>query len=85
MSSCQTPVNVSASGLSENHEAIINWVLATISWTVAPLAILLNALVIIAVTQRKELQKHSNILLSSIALSDMLTGIASIPAVTTRH
>ena len=82
MSSCQTPVNVSASGLSENHEAIINWVLATISWTVAPLAILLNALVIIAVTQRKELQKHSNILLSSIALSDMLTGIASIPAVT---
>ena len=84
MSSCQTPVNVSASGLSENHEAIINWVLATISWTVAPLAILLNALVIIAVTQRKELQKHSNILLSSIALSDMLTGIASIPAVTTK-
>ena len=58
--------------------------LATISWTVAPLAILLNALVIIAVTQRKELQKHSNILLSSIALSDMLTGIASIPAVTTK-
>lgn len=84
MSSCQTPVNVSASGLSENHEAIINWVLATISWTVAPLAILLNALVIIAVTQRKELQKHSNILFSSIALSDMLTGIASIPAVTTK-
>lgn len=82
--SCQTPINVSASGLSENHEAIINWVLATISWIAAPLAILLNALVIIAVTQRKELQKHSNILLSSIALSDMLTGIASIPAVTTK-
>lgn len=84
MSSCQTPVNVSASGLSENHEAIINWMLATISWTVAPLAILLNALVIIAVTKRKELQKHSNILLSSIALSDLLTGIASIPAVTSK-
>ena len=85
MSSCQTPVNVSKSGLSENHEAIINWVLATISWTVAPFAILLNALVIIAVAQRKELQKHSgNILLSSIALSDMLTGIASIPALTTK-
>ena len=85
MSSCQKPVNVSRSGLSENHEAIINWVLATISWTVAPFAILLNALVIIAVAQRKELQKHSgNILLSSIALSDMLTGIASIPALTTK-
>ena len=62
---------------------MVHWLLAAISLTVSPFTITLNALVIIAVTQRKELQKRSNILLSSIALADFLTGIASIPAVTT--
>ena len=33
-------------------------------------------------TQRKELQKHSNILLTSFGMSDFLTFIASLPAVT---
>ena len=33
-------------------------------------------------TQRKELQKHSNILLKSFGMSDFLTVIASLPAVT---
>ena len=33
-------------------------------------------------TQRKELQKHSNILLKSFGVSDFLTVIASLPAVT---
>ena len=83
MSYCQKPVNVSTDGLSENHEKIILWVLASISWTVAPFAILMNALVVIVVSQRKELQKSSNILLSSIALADFSTDIASIPAITT--
>lgn len=82
--SCYGPlVNVSSSGLSQKHETMVHWLLAAISLTVSPFTITLNALVIIAVTQRKELQKRSNILLSSIALADFLTGIASIPAVTT--
>lgn len=81
LSYCQKPV--STDGLSENHEKIILWVVASISWTVAPFAILMNALVVIVVSQRKELQKTSNILLSSIALADFLTDIASIPAITT--
>ena len=79
----QKPVNVSTDGLSENHEKIIVWVLDSISWTVAPFAILMNALVVIVVSPRKEPQKTSNILLSSIALADFLTDIASIPAITT--
>ena len=83
MSYCQKPVNVSTDGLSENHEKIILWVLASISWTVAPFAILMNALVVIVVSRRKELQKTSNILLSSIALADFSTGNASIPAIAT--
>ena len=83
MSYWQKPVNVSTDGLSENHEKIILWVLASISWTVAPFAILMNALVVIVVSRRKELQKTSNILLSSIALADFSTGNASIPAIAT--
>ena len=83
MSYWQKPVNVSTDGLSENHEKIILWVLDSISWTVAPFAILMNALVVIVVSPRKEPQKTSNILLSSIALADFLTDIASIPAIST--
>ena len=83
MSYWQKPVNVSTDGLSENHEKIIVWVLDSISWTVAPFAILMNALVVIVVSPRKEPQKTSNNLLSSIALADFLTDIASIPAITT--
>ena len=83
MSYWQKPVNVSTDGLSENHEKIILWVLASISWTVAPFAILMNALVVIVVSRRKELQKTSNILLSSIALADFSTGNASIPVIAT--
>ena len=81
MSYWQKPVNVSTDGLSD--EKIIVWVLDSISWTVAPFAILMNALVVIVVSPRKEPQKTSNILLSSIALADFLTDIASIPAITT--
>ena len=83
MSCYGPPINVSSSGLSEKHETMVHWLLAAISLIVSPFTITLNALVIIAVIQRKELQKHSNILLSSIALVDFLTGIVAIPAVTT--
>ncbi|XP_020615320.1 histamine H1 receptor-like [Orbicella faveolata] len=41
--------------------------------------ILLNLLVIIAVKTRRELEKNSNILLSGVALTDLLVGVVSMP------
>ena len=40
---------------------------------------MLNLLVIIAVKTRRELKKNSNILLSSVALADLLVGAVSMP------
>ena len=44
-----------------------------------PVTILLNLLVIIAVKTRRELRQNSNILLSSVALADLLVGAVSMP------
>jgi len=44
-----------------------------------PVTILLNLLVIIAVKTRRELKHNSNILLSSVALADLLVGAVSMP------
>ena len=44
-----------------------------------PVTIALNLLVIIAVKTRRELKKNSNILLSSVALADLLVGALSMP------
>ena len=41
--------------------------------------ILLNAFVILATMQRKELQKPSNIMLSSLAVTDLIVGIIDMP------
>jgi len=55
------------------------WLLVAIEMTASTIIILLNTLVIIAVKQRKELQKNSNILLSSMAVADLLVGVIFIP------
>ena len=44
--------------------------------------ILLNAFIILAIKQRKELQKPSNILLSSLAVADLLVGAIAMPTST---
>ena len=44
-----------------------------------PLTVLLNLLVIAVVKTRRELKTNSNILLSSVALIDVLVGAASMP------
>ena len=44
-----------------------------------PLTVLLNLLVIAAVKTRRELKTNSNILLSSVALIDLLVGAVSMP------
>ena len=55
------------------------WVFAAFASIVSPPAVLLNALIIIAVKQRKELQRTSNILLTSLAVTDLLVGSICIP------
>ena len=55
------------------------WVLAVVILIVSPIIVLLSALVIIAVKQKRELQKRSNILLSSMAVSDLLLCAISMP------
>ena len=61
------------------HDTVSTWVFLAITSIASPIIILLNALVIIAVKQRKELQKHSNILLSSLAVADLLVGALAMP------
>ena len=61
------------------HDTISPWIFAAVASIISPAAVLLNALVIIAVMKRRELQKLSNILLSSLAVTDLLIGTISIP------
>ena len=61
------------------HDTISPWIFAAFASIISPAAVLLNALVIIAVMKRRELQKLSNILLSSLAVTDLLVGAICIP------
>ena len=61
-----------------NHTTSLNIILA-ITIIACPFTILLNLLVIIAVKTRRELKKNSNILLSSLAVADLLVGAVSMP------
>ena len=63
----------------ELNSVTFTWILAAIILIASPITIILNALIIIAVKQRKELQKHSNILLSSMAVADLLVGAITLP------
>ena len=61
------------------HDTITPWIFAAFASIISPAAVLLNALVIIAVMKRRELQRLSNILLSSLAVTDLLVGAICIP------
>ena len=61
------------------HDTISPWIFAAFASIISPAAVLLNALVIIAIMKRRELQKLSNILLSSMAVTDLLVGAICIP------
>ena len=56
-----------------------SWILVFITAFASPVTILLNLLIIIAVKRRKELQKPVNILLSSMAVADFLSGAILMP------
>ena len=55
------------------------WVFAAVAFIISPPAVLLNALIIIAVKRRRELKRTSNILLSSLAVTDLLVGSLCVP------
>ena len=56
------------------HGTISPWIFATFASIISPAAVLLNALIIIAIKKKGELQRLSNILLSSMAITDLLVG-----------
>ena len=60
-------------------DKIFPWVMVAIVSIASPAAVILNILVIAAVRSRKELQKNSNILLSSMAAADILVGAINMP------
>ena len=60
-------------------DKVFPWIMVAIVSIAAPAAVILNILVIAAVRSRKELQKNPNILLSSIAVADILVGAINMP------
>ena len=61
------------------HDTITPWIFAVVSFTISPTAVLLNALVIIAMMKRRGLRTLSNILLASMAVTDLLVGGICVP------
>ena len=56
-----------------------SWILVVLLSIASPATVLLNALVIVVVKQRKELRRNSNILLTSMAVTDLLMGALNMP------
>ena len=70
------------------YEPVYTWILTetaafyvtiTTKSIASPLTVLLNVLIIVAVWRRRALQKNSNILLTSMAVADLLVGAVSMP------
>ena len=61
------------------NNTTLRWILIIILYIASPITIILNVLVIIAVKRRKELQRQSNILLSSLAVTDLVVGVITMP------
>ena len=60
-------------------DKVFPWIMVAIVSIASPAAVILNILVITAVRSRKELQKNPNILLSSMAVADILVGAINMP------
>ena len=63
-----------------NHTTI-PWIFAPITSIASLATVLLNTLVIIAVNQKTELKKTSTLLLSSMAVADLLVGAIAMPLI----
>ena len=60
-------------------DKVFPWIMVAIVSIASPAAVIFNILVITAVRSRKELQKNPNILLSSMAVADVLIGAINMP------
>ena len=63
----------------ELNDATVVWIVVAITSTASPTAVLLNALVILAVKKRKAAHRVSSLLLSSMAVGDLLVGAVCMP------
>ena len=63
----------------EVDQTLLPWFLVATASIASPIAVILNVLVIVAVKLRKELQRLSYILLSSMAVADLLVGAVCLP------
>ena len=63
----------------ELNDATVVWIVVAITSTASPTAVLLNALVILAVKQGKAIHRISSLLLSSMAVGDLLVGAVCMP------
>ena len=61
------------------NNTTLSWILVVIFYIASPATVLLNTLVIVAVKQKKELRRNSNILLSSMAVAGLLMGVINMP------
>ena len=61
------------------NETTFPWILVGMKSFASPAIIFLNALVILIVKRDKRFQKNSYILLSSLAVADLLVGVVTIP------
>ena len=60
-------------------ETTLPWFIFVITILAAPAVVVLNVLEIVAVRKKKQLQRVSTIMLSSLAVADVLTGAVSMP------
>ena len=61
------------------NETTSSWILVGMKSFASPAIILLNALIILIVKRDKRFQKNSYILISSLAVADLLVGVVTIP------
>lgn len=61
------------------NETTFPWILVSIKSLASLITIFLNALVILIIKEKKQFQKNSYILLSSLAVADLLVGATAIP------
>ena len=61
------------------HDTTFPWTFAVVASIFSPAAILLNVLVILTARRRRELMRHTNTLLSSMAVADLVGGGFCIP------
>ena len=61
------------------NSTTFSWILVAIIFITCPFTVLFNSLVIVALKKRRELEKRSNILVCSKAVTDLLTGAVTMP------